>query len=396
MSNIDNEKVNIQAKITDPSEEPKTYINFYCCKLSLNIIFTLSYVTAAVLLNILNRVVFYTYHFNKYNFTYTLLQQLFCIVFFYIVSHKSKTFKEQAGEISFDDFLKLKKYYITFAIIFILNALFIFYGTQLIVNAAMFQTLRKLVLVIVYFIDLFWGYKKITCFTSVCVFLVTFGGILTGIDTFSRDYIGILITMISNIINVAYNKFTESFRRKTGVSNLKLLVYNSYLAGPILFIFIFISGEYKKVILFFTEQGYLSGENKDEGSFFGFAFSTFLCCALVIVLNSSFFMSNEKNTSLFTILLSHTKDLFTSILSYFFLAGNEFTIKIALGLIISTTGGVMFSSKSICDNMITGTGDKKRPPESPKQNLSNTQIEIKNLTPSETLDEPSDGNDNES
>ena len=396
MSNIDNEKVNIQAKITDPSEEPKTYINFYCCKLSLNIIFTLSYVTAAVLLNILNRVVFYTYHFNKYNFTYTLLQQLFCIVFFYIVSHKSKTFKEQAGEISFDDFLKLKKYYITFAIIFILNALFIFYGTQLIVNAAMFQTLRKLVLVIVYFIDLFWGYKKITCFTSVCVFLVTFGGILTGIDTFSRDYIGILITMISNIINVAYNKFTESFRRKTGVSNLKLLVYNSYLAGPILFTFIFISGEYKKVILFFTEQGYLSGENKDEGSFFGFAFSTFLCCALVIVLNSSFFMSNEKNTSLFTILLSHTKDLFTSILSYFFLAGNEFTIKIALGLIISTTGGVMFSSKSICDNMITGTGDKKRPPESPKQNLSNTQIEIKNLTPSETLDEPSDGNDNES
>jgi len=396
MSNIDNEKVNIQAKITDPSEEPKTYINFYCCKLSLNIIFTLSYVTAAVLLNILNRVVFYTYHFNKYNFTYTLLQQLFCIVFFYIVSHKSKTFKEQAGEISFDDFLKLKKYYITFAIIFILNALFIFYGTQLIVNAAMFQTLRKLVLVIVYFIDLFWGYKKITCFTSVCVFLVTFGGILTGIDTFSRDYIGILITMISNIINVAYNKFTESFRRKTGVSNLKLLVYNSYLAGPILFTFIFISGEYKKVILFFTEQGYLSGENKDEGSFFGFAFSTFLCCALVIVLNSSFFMSNEKNTSLFTILLSHTKDLFTSILSYFFLAGNEFTIKIALGLIISTTGGVMFSSKSICDNMITGTGDKKRPPESPKQNLSNTQIEIKNLTPSETLDEPSDANDNES
>ena len=69
-------------------------------------------------------------------------------------------------------------------------------------------------------------------------------------------------------------------------------------------------------------------------------------------------MSNEKNTSLFTILLSHTKDLFTSILSYFFLAGNEFTVKIALGLLISTTGGVMFSSKSICDNMITGRSKK--------------------------------------
>ena len=168
----------VKITTTDPDEEPKTYVNFYCCKLSLNIIFTLSYVTCAVLLNILNRVVFYTYHFNKYNFTYTLLQQLFCIVFFYIVSHKSETFKSQAGEISFNDFLELKYYYISFAIIFILNALFIFYGTQMIVNAAMFQTLRKLVLVIVYFIDLCSGSKKITVFTSVCVFLVTFGGIL--------------------------------------------------------------------------------------------------------------------------------------------------------------------------------------------------------------------------
>ena len=375
------QKISKKVKITttDPDEEPKTYVNFYCCKLSLNIIFTLSYVTCAVLLNILNRVVFYTYHFNKYNFTYTLLQQLFCIVFFYIVSHKSETFKSQAGEISFNDFLELKYYYISFAIIFILNALFIFYGTQMIVNAAMFQTLRKLVLVIVYFIDLCSG------FTSVCVFLVTFGGILTGVDTFSRDYFGIFITMVSNMINVAYNKFTESFRRRTGVSNLKLLVYNSYLAGPILFAFIFISGEQYKVYTFFTEKLYLSGENKTEGSFSGFAFSTFLCCALVIVLNSSFFMSNEKNTSLFTILLSHTKDLFTSILSYFFLAGNEFTVKIALGLLISTTGGVMFSSKSICDNMITGRDKKNTNLDSPKNELKTEAqvIDIKNTTPND-------------
>jgi len=385
----DKDKVDKPIKISDPDEEPKTYINFYFCKMSLNILFTLSYVTAAVLLNILNRVVFYTYHFNKYNFTYTLLQQIFCIVFFFIVSHKSETFKSQAGEISFNDFLKLKYYYISFAIIFIANALLIFYGTQLIVNAAMFQTLRKLVLVIVYFIDLFWGIKKITPFTSLCVFLVTFGGLLTGIDTFSRDYIGIAITMLSNLVNVAYNKFTELFRRRTGVSNLKLLVYNSYLAGPILFIFIFITGEYRGLILFFTEEKYLSND-KTEGSFFGFAFSTFLCCTLVIVLNSSFFMSNEKNTSLFTILLSHTKDLFTSILSYFFLAGNEFTIKIALGLIISTTGGVMYSSKSICDNLITGDGKQKVETTigSPRNNSSTaTSVEVKNVNAIEMTEE---------
>ena len=61
----------------------------------------------------------------------------------------------------------------------------------------------------------------------------------------------------------------------------------------------------------------------------------------------------KKNSSLFTILLANTKDVVTSILSYFFLAGNKFTVNIFLGLIISTTGAFMFSSKSICDNMLS-------------------------------------------
>ena len=107
-------------------------------------------------------------------------------------------------------------------------------------------------------------------------------------------------------------------------------------------------------------------------------------------------MSNEKNTSLFTILLSHTKDIFTSILSYFFLAGNEFTFKIASGLLISTAGGVMFSSKSICDNMITGDSKKleqKKGPESPIQNLSNSNVEIKHLRSSE-INENNENNEN--
>ena len=336
-------------------EEPKTYINLFCCHLSLNIIYTLSYVSAAVFLNIINRVIFYTYNFNKYNFTFMFLQQLFCIIFFLIISRKSQTFKEKAGEISFSDFLTLKYYYFSFGVVFILNALVTIIGTtQMIINAAMFQTLRKLVLVKVYIFDLFFGYKKISTFTSICVILVTIGGLLCGIDTFSRDYLGITVTMIGNIITVAYNKLTESFRRRTGVPNLKLLVYNCYMAGPVLFILIFISGENERLIKYFQEEGYLSG-----GSFLGYFLSMFFSCSLVIVLNCGFFMSNEKNSSLFTILLANAKDVVTSLLSYFFLAGNKFTLNIFLGLIISTTGAFMFSSKSICDNMLSKSDSYK-------------------------------------
>ena len=370
-------KEEVGLKPVKMEEEPKIYINFYCCHLSLNIIYTLSYVSAAVLLNIINRVVFYTYHFNKYNFTFMLLQQLFCIVFFFIVSHKSEMFKAKAGEISFKDFSTLKCQYFSFGIIFILNALVTIIGTQMIINAAMFQTLRKLCLVKVYLYDLCFGYKKITIFTSICVFLVTIGGILSGVDTFSRDYLGITITRIGNIITVAYNKFTENFKRRTGVSNLKLLVYNCYLAGPVLLSLIFITGEYKRLIEFFQKEDYLSGESKIEGSFKGFAFSLFFSCTLLIVLNCGFFMSNESNSSLFTILLANTKDVFTSILSYFILAGNKFTLNIALGLIISTLGAVMFSSKSIYDNMITSKSKRiPNPLDSEKNKLKVVDIEI--------------------
>ena len=374
-------------------EEPKTYINLICCHLSLNIIYTLSYVSAAVFLNIINRVIFYTYHFNKYNFTFMLLQQLFCIVFFLILSHRSQTFKEKAGEISLSDFLTLKYYYFSFGIVFILNALVTIIGTQMIINAAMFQTLRKLVLVKVYIYDLFFGYKKISKFTSICVILVTVGGLLSGIDTFSRDYLGIAVTMVGNVITVAYNKFTESFRRKTGVPNLKLLVYNCYMAGPVLFILIFITGEYQRLIIYFQEEGYLSGELNNKGSFTGFMVSMFFSCSLVIVLNCGFFMSNEKNSSLFTILLANTKDVVTSILSYFFLAGNKFTVNIFLGLVISTTGAFMFSSKSIWDNMlkkgsneIEGDKNKNENNESNENNqfkkveISSETVEVNNNT----------------
>ena len=376
MSTLETDKIHPKKIRSDPEEEPKTYINFYFCKLSLNILYTITYVTAAVFLNIVNRLVFYKYQFNKYNYTFMLLQQIFCIIFFFIVSHQSETFKTQAGEISFKDFYVLKHYYISFAIVFMVNTIVIFVGTQMIINASMFQTLRKLVLVKVYFIDLFFGYKKITCFTSICVFMVTIGSILAGVDTFSRDYLGIALTMVSNFINVAYNKFTESFRRRTGVPNLKLLVYNSYISGPVLFVLIFLTGEYKKLSAYFSEERYL-GENKVEGSFYGFIVMLLISCSLCIVLNSSFFMSNEKNSSLFTQLLANTKDLFTCILSRFILAGNKFTFNIVSGLVISTVGAMMFSMKSICDNMISGSIVEKKKNNVEETNLEGKKVEIK-------------------
>ncbi len=117
----------------------------------------------------------------------------------------------------------------------------------------------------------------------------------------------------------------------------------------------FISGEYKKIRDFF-----FGDVPPFEGSYFGFFSILSLSCLMCLILNSSFFISNEKNSSLFTQLLSNSKDIFLSFLSYFFLKNNKITIKIFLGLMISTVGALLASTKSICDNLKIGGQEEKQ------------------------------------
>ena len=333
-----------EAQDTSLQQEKKRYINFFFCQISIGIISTYLYIIVSICMNMINRILFHTYKF-RFNFTILFCQQFFCLVTFIILSYTSQTYRDKAGEISYNDYKRLRKYYITFAIVFILNNLIGFIGSQLIVNTPMFLTLRKLVLVMIYLNDIIIGKKKLSCFTSVCVLVVTFGTVMAGIEDFSADYVGYIIVIIYNALTVSYNKMTETFKRDTGVPNLKLLVYNSFLSCPILFTLIFATGEYKKLII------YLTGEKIFEGSYVGAFVYLFFFCAFCVALILSFFISNEKNSSLFTAMLSNSKDVIITGLSYFWLKGTKFTFCIIGGLLISTVGAVLIAVKSMYDNL---------------------------------------------
>ena len=333
-----------EKEINNNSDEKKTYINLYFCEMSIGIIVTYTYMIISILMNIINRILFHQYKF-KFNFTLMFLQQLLCMITFIVLSKGNKTFKKKVGEISFNDFNQLNNNYINFAIIFILNNLAGFYGNQLITNTPMFLTLRKLLLVMFFVTDIFIGKKKFSTFTALCIFLVTFGSFLAGIEDFSVDYIGYIVVIIYNTLTVIYNKMTETFRKKTNVPNLKLLVYNSFISCPILFIFIFISGEFQKINNFLNEDKII-----EFGSYIHFFIILFLSCSFCIGLIMCLFISNEKNSSLFTSMLSNSKDIMITALSYFLLKNNKFTYKVIGGLFIATIGAILISYKSIYDN----------------------------------------------
>ena len=324
-------------------QEKKKYINFIFCQISISILSTYFYIFMSICMNMINRILFHTYQF-RFNFTILFSQQFFCLVTFVILSKTSQTYRDKAGEISFSDFKKLSKNYISFAIVFILNNLVGFIGSQLIVNTPMFLTLRKLVLVMIYLYDILLGKKKLSCFTSTCVLVVTLGTIMAGVEDFSADYVGYVIVIIYNALTVLYNKMTETFKKKTGVPNLKLLVYNSFLSCPFLFILIFATREHNKLLRYFN------GEIPFDGTYIGALVYLFFFCAFCVCLILSFFISNEKNSSLFTAMLSNSKDVIITGLSYFWLKGTKFTFLIIGGLLISTVGAVLIAVKSMYDN----------------------------------------------
>ena len=348
--------------------DKKTFLNLIWCELNIGLAFTYLYIFSAAMLNVVNRILFQNYKF-LFNFTLIFLQQLTSLILFTLGTN-NKNFKSKVGELSFEDFKKYKCYYISFSLIFIANTFFNFYGNQLVKNISMFLSLKKLTLVMLFFIDYFYGKKKLSCITITCIFLVAGGSILVGMDSFSNDYFGYVVVFFNNVTAISYSKFTEVFRKHTGVSNLKLLVYNNYLAVPILITAIICTGEAQRLYIYFTCE-----DNGSEGTYYGLALFLFISCLFCAILTSSFFISNEKTSSLLTNLLTNTKTIFTSVTLYLFdKAKNKLSIPIFIGLLMSTLGAIFINAESLFYNLSFKKGKDKKEEKGNDKNPEETEL----------------------
>ena len=323
-------------------QEKKTYLNLYFCRVSYGIIYTYMFIGASMAINIVNRVIFLQYKF-KFNFTLILLHQIFCICFFMTLSKTSSSFNKMAGKISFSDFLLLKYQYILYSLFFIFKTIVAFLGYQLVVNIPMYVSLRKLLTGMTFVYQYFFKKKKISNLNIIEVILLTAGAILTGLDDYSTDIKGYIAVFLKNTTGLINLEVSENFKKKNGVTNLKLLIYNSFLVIPILVITIFISGEYSRLKIYLnTEHNFY---------YYSLGIQLFFSCLIEFTTNTSFFMSNEKNSSLFTQLLSDTKYIFITILSYKVLKTFKFTWKNILGVGITTLAGIIITINSLYNNV---------------------------------------------
>ena len=207
----------------------------------------------------------------------------------------------------------------------------------------MYVNLRKFLTAMTFIYQYFCKKKKISNINICVVILLTLGAFLTGIDDYSTDIKGYLAVFMKNMFNLVNLEVSENFKKKNGLTNLKLLVYNSFLSTPILLITIFVNGEFFKLINYFQEE--------HDFSYIHLIFFLIISCSIVMVTNASFFISNEKNTSLFTQLVSDTKYIVITFISYVVLKSFIFTWKNITGLFLSTLAAIIITITSLYDNI---------------------------------------------
>ena len=341
--NLENEiikKENIDKFLKISSKEIKKnneYIFIKNIKISQGVFFTNIYILSSIFLTIINRKIFQKYKFT-FNFTFLFIQQFFSCIAFNLIFKYSRIFKSQIRDISFKDFKILKYYYIFFTFLFDINNIFLYIGNQLVTNTAMFLMLRKFLLVFTYLYDFFINKKNLNSYILLSVLLNIFGSIISGLDDVTFDLKGYFLVFISNLISLFYSQISEKFKKRNGVPNLKLLIYNSYLNIPILLIFIFLKGEYKELRIYF---------NTYSKNNFGFYIRILASCLISVIMNCSNFICNEKISSLYTQLFGNFKDIIITFLSLITLKDFVPTIKTFVGFFLSTFGSILFSIQTI-------------------------------------------------
>jgi hypothetical protein len=385
MQNKEKEQALVEDQNQDNQEEEKescllkkvnnkTYLNLYCCQINIGLIFTYIYIFVSASLNVINRILFQNYYFH-FNFTLSLCQQ-FVSLLLYTFAGRNKTFIKHAGQINFADFWKYKIHYFSFAFIFMANILFNFYGNQMVDNVNMFLSLRKLNAIALFLMDIYIGKKKFSCVTVSSIFLIVGGSFVIGYDKLDSNYKGYLVVIGNNLMSLLYTKYSEVFRSWTGFSNLKLLVYNAYICNPILLAGIFITGENKRLAEYLTNNA--EGIEEKYHGYYGTAFFLFLSCFFCFILTSSFFISNEKISSLMTNLLNNSRTIFISASLYFFDSSkNELNLRMVIGLSMSTIGAIFINAENLINNLIFNTKPKENNKKEEPDNKDTEMLEIK-------------------
>lgn len=269
-----------------------------------------------------NKAVLTVYEFKYTNFI-LLAQHLFTLTALYGL--------RRVGLISFPNPESAKcKQLLPVAILYSLNV-----GVALsalsYLNIPMYGVLKRLSTFFVLIGEAIFLKKQTSFELKQSVIFIVVGAVIAGAGDITFDLWAYVMAMLSCFAQAAYLIFVAKSGAESGINSFGLLMYNSLLAVPFIFVIVILTGEWSDVL------------NYSQMGNTGFQVCLFTNLLLGSLLNYSMFLCTVVNSALTTTIMGHVKNLFSVFLGLFLLGGVEITFINSVGLAVNSIGGVWYS-----------------------------------------------------
>jgi len=294
----------------------------------------LSYMVCAVLLVMFNKAALSSYKFPCAN-VITVLQMIVSTTLLYvlrkldIIKFTEDTLDNKAA---FKKFVPLRILRQTSP----LSIAYLFYmvvGMASIrgVNVPMYTTLRRTTVLFTMIMEFMLAGQRHTppIITSVAIIVV--GVFIAGSRDFSFDLGGYSVVLLSNLTTAIYLATIARLGKTTGLNSFGLMWCNGIICGPLLFTWIFVSGELDKALQF------------ESLHVLGFQIVTVLSCLMAFCLNYTIFLNTTLNSALTQTMCGNLKDLGTVLIGWIWFGGLPFDWLNVLGQLLGFVGSGMYA-----------------------------------------------------
>jgi len=197
------------------------------------------------------------------------------------------------------------------------------------VNVPMYSALRRFTTFIVIVAEFLLLGKRVPKDEFNSVVLMVVGAMIAGWGDLTFDMYGYLLTVLNCVVTAVYLVLIAKKSKETGLNTVGLMFYNNLLSLP------FLVG-----LVVVTEWDTLA--NFDGWSSVGFHFFFWMSAILAFALNYFVFLCSTVNSPLTTSITGQLKSIFQTVLGLFTFGGVVITFSLAVGLLISTVGGVWY------------------------------------------------------
>ncbi|CAM6067032.1 unnamed protein product [Sphagnum tenellum] len=199
------------------------------------------------------------------------------------------------------------------------------------VNVPMFTTLRRTTVFFTMIMEFVLVGQRHSNPIIVSVAIIVLGALIAGSRDLSFKLEGYSVVLLSNLTTAIYLATIARLGKTTGLNSFGLMWCNGLICGPILILWILLSGELKMAL------------NFESIHVLGFQVVTALSCMLAFCLNYTIFLNTTLNSALTQTMCGNLKDLGTVLFGWIWFGGLPFDWLNVLGQLLGFVGSGLYA-----------------------------------------------------